>query len=168
MSTDRWADQEAVAHIHNRILLSHKKNKSVSAEPRWMNWEPVIQSAVSQKEKSKYRIFTHTHTHIYIWNLEKWYWWMYLQGRKRDTDKENRPGTQQRKERVGPTERVTLKHILSYLKGKASKNLLCDAASSTWCSVGGSRGRGNMYTYGWFRFLYSRNQHNTVKQLSFN
>ena len=33
---------------------------------------------------------------------------------------------------------------------------------------GGSRGRGCMYTYGWFTLLYGRNQHNTVKQLSSN
>lgn len=32
---------------------------------------------------------------------------------------------------------------------------------------GGSRGRGHMYTYGWFTLLYGRNQHNTVKQLSY-
>ena len=31
---------------------------------------------------------------------------------------------------------------------------------------GGSRGKGCMYTYGWLVLLYSRNQHNTVKQLS--
>ena len=29
---------------------------------------------------------------------------------------------------------------------------------------GGSRGR-PMYTYGWFKFMYSRNQHNVVQQL---
>ena len=31
----------------------------------------------------------------------------------------------------------------------------------------GSRGRGYMYTYGWFTLMYGRNQHNMVKQLSF-
>ena len=25
LSTDKWMDKELVAHIHNRILLSHKK-----------------------------------------------------------------------------------------------------------------------------------------------
>ena len=25
MSMDRWMDKEVVVHIHNRILLSHKK-----------------------------------------------------------------------------------------------------------------------------------------------
>ena len=32
---------------------------------RWMNLEPIIQSEVSQKEKS--------YINTYIWNLEKWY-----------------------------------------------------------------------------------------------
>ena len=31
---------------------------------------------------------------------------------------------------------------------------------------GGSRGRGYMYTRGWFMLMYGRNQHNMVKQLS--
>ena len=33
---------------------------------------------------------------------------------------------------------------------------------------GGSRGRGHMYTFGWFMLMYGRNQHNIVKQLSFS
>ena len=53
-----------------------------------MNTEPVTQNEVSQKEKNKYHILTHTHTYIY--NLEKYYWWIYLQGRNRDADIENR------------------------------------------------------------------------------
>ena len=32
---------------------------------------------------------------------------------------------------------------------------------------GGSRGRGHMYTYGWFMLRFDRKQ-NSVKQLSFN
>ena len=37
-----------------------------------------------------------------------------------------------------------------------------------WDVEGGSRGRGRMYTYGWFMLMFGRNQHNTVKQLSFH
>ena len=33
---------------------------------------------------------------------------------------------------------------------------------------GGSKGRGNMNTYGWFVLVFGRNQYNSVKQLSFN
>ena len=49
-------DKEAVVHIHNGILLSHKRNAFESVLLRWMNLEPIIQSEVSQKEKDKYCI----------------------------------------------------------------------------------------------------------------
>ena len=54
-------DKEVVVHIHNGILLGHKKNTFDSVLMRWMNLEPIIQSEVSQKEKDKY----HTLMHIY-------------------------------------------------------------------------------------------------------
>ena len=40
-----------MVHIHNGILLSHKKNTFESVLMRWMNLEPIIQSEVSQKEE---------------------------------------------------------------------------------------------------------------------
>ena len=52
-------DKEVVVHIHNEILLSHKRNTFESALMRWMNLEPIIQSEVSQKEKDKFHILTH-------------------------------------------------------------------------------------------------------------
>ena len=33
---------------------------------------------------------------------------------------------------------------------------------------GGLKGRGYMYTYGWFMLRFNRKQQNSVKQLSFN
>ena len=51
-------DKEVV-HIHNGILLSHKKNAFESVLLRWMNLEPIIQSAISQKEKQVLHINTH-------------------------------------------------------------------------------------------------------------
>ena len=33
---------------------------------------------------------------------------------------------------------------------------------------GGSRWKGHMYACGWFMLIYGRNQHNIIKQLSFN
>ena len=33
---------------------------------------------------------------------------------------------------------------------------------------GGSRGKGYMYTYGWFVLRFERKQQNSVKQLPFN
>ena len=46
-------DKEVVVHIHNGILLSHKKEAVASVLMRWMNLEPIIQSEVSQKKKDK-------------------------------------------------------------------------------------------------------------------
>ena len=48
-----------MVHIYNEILLSHKKNKFESVLVTWMNIEPITQSEVSQKEKSKYCLLTH-------------------------------------------------------------------------------------------------------------
>ena len=53
--------KEVVVHIHNGILLSHKKNAFESVLMRWMNLEPIIQSEISQKEKAKYHILTRIH-----------------------------------------------------------------------------------------------------------
>ena len=52
-------DKEAVVHIYNGILLSHKRNAFESVLMRWMNIQLIIQSEVSQKEKNKYCILTH-------------------------------------------------------------------------------------------------------------
>ena len=51
--------KEDVVHIHNGILLSHKKKHMGSFVVRWMDLETVLQSEVSQKEKNKYRMVTH-------------------------------------------------------------------------------------------------------------
>ena len=51
--------KEVVVHIHNGILLSHKRNTSESALMRWMSLGPILQSEVSQKEKDEYHILTH-------------------------------------------------------------------------------------------------------------
>ena len=55
-------DKEVVVHIHNGILLSHKKEHILVSSD-----EVGEQSEVSQKEKDKYCILT------YIQNLEEWY-----------------------------------------------------------------------------------------------
>ena len=44
-----------------------KRNEIGSFVVMWIDLESVIQSEVSQKKKSKYRIVMH------MWNLEKWY-----------------------------------------------------------------------------------------------
>ena len=52
-------DKEVLVHIHNGILLSHKRNTFESVLMKWVNLEPIIQSEVSQKEKDKYHILMH-------------------------------------------------------------------------------------------------------------
>ena len=49
-------DEKAVVHIHNGILLSHKKNTFQSV---LMKLERTIQSEVRQKEKHQHSILTH-------------------------------------------------------------------------------------------------------------
>ena len=51
-------DKEVV-HIHNGMLLSHKKECLELVLMRWINLEPIIQDEVSQKEKDKCCIVTH-------------------------------------------------------------------------------------------------------------
>ena len=50
-----------MVHIHNGILLNHKKECIDSALMSWMNLEPIIQHELSWKEKDKYHILTHTY-----------------------------------------------------------------------------------------------------------
>ena len=49
-------DKEDVVHIYNGILLNQKRKEIGSFIVMWMNLESVIQSEVSQKEKSKHCI----------------------------------------------------------------------------------------------------------------
>ena len=51
--------KEAVVHIYNGILLSHK-NKHIGIRSKEVDeLEPIIQSEVSQKEKNKYCLLTY-------------------------------------------------------------------------------------------------------------
>ena len=52
-------DKEDVVHIHNGILLSHKKKQNELFVVRWVDLETVTQSEVSQKKKNKYCMLTH-------------------------------------------------------------------------------------------------------------
>ena len=59
MPIDRGMDKEDVVHIYKGIYSAIKRNKIGSFVEMWMDLESVIQSEVSQKEKTKYRIITH-------------------------------------------------------------------------------------------------------------
>ena len=79
--------KEVVVHIHNRILLSHKKEHIyVSSdevdEPRtyYTEW--------SESEREREIPYSNT----YIRDLEKWYWRIYLQGNSGETDTEKMVG----------------------------------------------------------------------------
>ena len=52
-------DKEVVVHIHNGVLLSHKKKHIQVSSNEVMNLEPIIQSEISQKEKEKHHMLMH-------------------------------------------------------------------------------------------------------------
>ena len=47
-----------MVHIHNGILLSHKKDKIMPFAATWMDLEIIILSEVNQKEKDKYHMIS--------------------------------------------------------------------------------------------------------------
>ena len=50
VSISRWVDKKAVVHLHNRILLSCKKEGNLLATA-WMDLGIIILSEISQSEK---------------------------------------------------------------------------------------------------------------------
>ena len=108
----RWMDEEAVVYIHNRILLSHRK------EGIWVSSNEVDEPGTyytewSESEGERYILYSNT----YVWNLEKWYWRIYLQGNNGETDIENRLIDMEGGEgRMRCVERVTWKLTSPYVK----------------------------------------------------
>ena len=45
-----------MVHLHNGILLSHKKKEILPCVAEWMDLENIMLSEISQSEKDKYRI----------------------------------------------------------------------------------------------------------------
>ena len=108
MSINRRMDKEAVVHIYSGIFLDIKSNACESVLMRWMSLEPIIQSEVSQKKKTKYCILT------LIYGIQKdginesiRRAAMEMQTQRTDL----RTQGQEEKERVGQMERVAWKHI---------------------------------------------------------
>ena len=127
-----------MVHIHNGLLLSHKRNTFESVLVRWMNLEPIIQSEVSQKEKDKYCILTHIHG-IQKNGTEEFY----LRSSNGETDIENRLMDMGRgEERVRCMERVTWKLTLPHVKQIANGNLLYGSGNSNRGSVSNQEGWG--------------------------
>ena len=47
-----------MVYIHNRILLSHKKDDIMPFAATWMEIETLILSEMSQKDKDKYHMIS--------------------------------------------------------------------------------------------------------------
>ena len=68
VSTERWMDKEVVVHMHNVILLSHKKERMC------VSYSEVDEPRACYTEWSKLEREKQIYINEYIWNLEKWYW----------------------------------------------------------------------------------------------
>ena len=107
----------------------------------------------------------------------RWYWWTYLQGSNGNTDINRLVDYRGARREWGKLREqsgniyITICKIDSkweFAVWHRELNLvLCDNLEGwdgRW--KGSSGGKGHMYTYGWFMLMFSRNQHNIVKQLS--
>ena len=150
MFINRWMDKEAVVHIHNGILFSHKKEQ-IWVSSREVNEPTACYAECSKSERKKQTLYINA----YIWVLEKWCWcapyvlrcsamsiffflWLhgmeptrilciYAEDKLVDTVGEGEGGTN--------WERSIETYTLPYVKKIASGNLLYDIRSSTQCSV---------------------------------
>ena len=84
MSIDKWMDKEAVVHIYNGILLSHKM------ECIWVSSNEVDEPTACYTEwRKSEREKQISFINAYMWNLERWYWWNCFQASNGDADTEN-------------------------------------------------------------------------------
>ena len=74
-SIDRELDKEDVMHIHNGILLSHKKE-----------WTNAICGTIDGTRNCHTKSQKDRYDTAYMQNLKLWYKWTYLQNRNRFTD----------------------------------------------------------------------------------
>ena len=72
MSIDRGMDKEEVVHIHNGILLSHKKNEITPFIATWMLLEILILNEVRKRDRnhSPYMCNVKHGTHELIYKAE--------------------------------------------------------------------------------------------------
>ena len=82
MSINGWVDKEDV-HIHNRVLLSHKKNEIMPFAAAWKNLEMITLSEVRQRKANT--IWYHLYVESKIGHK-----WIYSWNKNRLTDMENR------------------------------------------------------------------------------
>ena len=82
MFIDRGVDKEDVVHIHNGILLSHKKNEMMPSVATWIQLEITILSEVRKRKTNGIG--------CYLYEDLKYDIGTYLQMRKRLMNIENR------------------------------------------------------------------------------
>ena len=113
-SMDEWIKK--LWYVHTiEYYLAIERNQFEPVEPRWMNLEPVIQSKISQKEKTKYHILTH------MYGIQK-------NGTDESicrADIEKNVQTQQGKERVRQIDRASLTHIYYHVKNRQLVGSCC-------------------------------------------
>ena len=156
MSINRWMDKEAVVHIYNGILLSHKK------EHIWVSSKEVDEPRPYYKEWSKSeREIKLLHTDTYIWNLKRWYWWIYYQDSNGEIDIENRPmnikgGEEEEGAIYGESNMetyITICKINSQWEFavwlRELKQELCDKKGGMWREMGGRFGREGTWVHLW-------------------
>ena len=170
MSINRWVDEEAVVHIYIRILLSHKK------ECIWVSSNEVDETRAFYVEWSNQKEKKHiSYSKAYMWNLERILMDLFAgQWRPRLWEQTCRNGAGEGEvglngeSSMGACTLPFIKQMGICYMTQETHMRLCDNLE-VWVGVGRRLKReGHMYTYVWFLLLYGRNQHNIVKQLSFN
>ena len=58
MSIDKGLDKDDMVHIHNGMLLNHKKNEIMPFAATWMDLDIIMPSEISQTEKDKYHMIS--------------------------------------------------------------------------------------------------------------
>ena len=113
------------------------------------------------------------HINSYMWNLEKLNRWTFLQGGHREAEVEKGHVDVEGWWRWDELRGYMVPCVRQIANGKMLYKTRVQPSSLWQCREvgwgeweGGSRGKGHMYTYGWFMLWYSRSQYNTVKQLS--
>ena len=129
--------------------------------------EPAIEWSKSEREKQISYINT------YVWNLEKQDWGTHLQGTDRDADVGEglavtaREGEIRTSWESSPDRHchVWSRSLVGSSSATQGPSLLCDDLQG---GAGGGAGRGYTHNYDGLVRLYSRNQHNILKQSSSN
>ena len=123
MSIGRWLDKEVM--IHNRVLLSHKK------ECIWVSSNEVDETEAYYTQWSKSERQT-PYINAYIWNLERWYQQSYVQGSKGGTGKQTLGLSGRRRGMIW--EKSIETYTSPYVKQMTGASLMHEAGHQKPCS----------------------------------